>query len=52
MNLYTYNFMYKGHAVTYTIMARNKHIANRIARQQERAWRLAIDALEEHASWS
>jgi len=52
MGLYVYTFTYRGHAVTYTIMARNKHVANRFARQQERAWRLAIDALEEQSSWS
>jgi hypothetical protein len=53
MSTYHYTFTHIGHAVTYRIMARNKHIANRFARQQERAWRLAIDAREqEGASWS
>ena len=45
MGVYHYTFTYKGHAVTYVIMARNKHVANRLARQQERAWRLAVEEL-------
>jgi hypothetical protein len=53
MGVYWYNFHYLGHTVTYRIVARNKHVANRLARQQERAWRLAVDLrIKEQASWS
>jgi len=53
MGVYHYTFTYQGHAVDYRIMARNKNVANQIARQQERAWRLAIEALsQEMSSWS
>lgn len=55
METYTYNFTYKGHAVEYRIMAHNKHVANRISKQQEMAWRKAIEARmarKELASWS
>lgn len=50
MTVSLYTFTYLGHAVTYRVMARNKHVANHIARQQERVWRAAIDRQEEHAS--
>ena len=43
MRTYCYIFVYHGHVVEYRIMARNKTVANRFARQQERTWRLAID---------
>jgi hypothetical protein len=49
MRVSLYNFTHLGHAVTYRIMARNTHVANRFARVQERAWRLAR---EEFVSWS
>jgi hypothetical protein len=53
MSVYHYTFTHLGHAVTYRIMARNKHVANRFARQQERAWRLAIKLrLKELSPWS
>lgn len=44
MGVYLYTFTYRGHAVTYRITAPNKHRANRIAKQQEMAWRKAIEA--------
>lgn len=50
MPLYLFIFTYKSYTVEYHIMARNKHVANQIARQQERAWRTAIDARERDAS--
>ena len=43
MRTFHYTFTHLGHAVTYRIMARTKHVANRFARTQERAWRLAIE---------
>ena len=43
MSIYLYTFTYRAMTVTYRIMARNKHVANRLARQQERAWRLAVE---------
>jgi hypothetical protein len=53
MGVYHYTFTYKGHTVEYRLVARNKHVANRLARQQERAWRLAVDLrIKEQASWS
>lgn len=45
-----FTFTYKGYAVEYRIMARSKGRAAHLARQQERAWRAAIDAREELAS--
>ena len=42
MSVYLYTFTYAGETVDYRIMARNKHVANRIARVQERAWRTAV----------
>jgi uncharacterized protein (DUF2384 family) len=53
MRTYFYTFIYQGQAVTYRIMARNKNVANRIARVQERTWRLAVDVYQrEQSSWS
>ena len=53
METYTFTFTYRGHVVTYTIMAQNKRVANRLARERERLWRLAIDAtMKEQSSWS
>ena len=49
MRTYLDTFTHLGHEVRYWIMARNTHVANRFARQQERAWRMAI---EEYVSWS
>ena len=42
---YTYVFTHAGHTVEYRIMARTKREANRIARERERAWRAAIEAM-------
>lgn len=50
MRVYLYTFTYKGETVTCRITARNKHIANKVARQRELTWRLAIDARERDAS--
>ena len=46
MRTYLYTFVYKHYEVAYRIMARNKTVANRFARQQERTWRLAVDRAE------
>jgi hypothetical protein len=51
MTIYHYTFTYKNHTVTIRITARNKHVANKVARQRELTWRAAIDArLKEQAS--
>lgn len=47
MQWYTYTFTYQGFEVTYRIMARNKHVANRYAKEQARCWRHAIDQQKE-----
>lgn len=53
MASFLYTFTYKGHTVEYRIMAPSKSLANRIARQQERAWRLAVEFhLKEKLSWN
>jgi len=53
MRTYLFAFTYKGYTVEYRIMARTQHRATTLARQQEQAWRAAIDAREkEQASWS
>lgn len=53
MRHYDYTFTYKGQTVTIRITARNKHVANTVARQRELTWRAAIDArLKEQQSWS
>jgi hypothetical protein len=44
---YTDVFTHAGYSVEYIIMARNKTVANTIARARERAWRAAIDARRE-----
>ena len=49
MSIYLYTFQYKGFTVEYRVVARNTHVANRFARQQALAWRLAV---EELLSWS
>lgn len=51
MALFLFTFTYKGFTVEYRITAPSKSLANRIARQQERAWRLAVEFhLKEQAS--
>lgn len=50
MTIYLYTFTYKGFTVEYRIMARSQRRANQLARQQEQAWRTAIDARGRNAS--
>jgi hypothetical protein len=50
MRTYLYTFTHAGHTVDYRIMARNKHVANRFARRQERAWRATLAARQEGRS--
>jgi hypothetical protein len=45
MRTYLFTFTYKGHTVEYTIQARSQAAATRIARQRERAWRAALEAM-------
>lgn len=50
MRTYLFTFTYKQYTVEYRIMARSQRRANHLARQQEQAWREAIDARERDAS--
>ena len=45
MRTYLFTFTYAGQTVEYRIMARNKQVANTLARARARAWRSAIDAM-------
>lgn len=50
MQTYLFTFTYKNYTVEYRIMARSQWRATQLARQQEQAWRTAIDAKERDAS--
>lgn len=50
MGISLFTFIYKGFTVEYRIMARSQRRATQLARQQEQAWRAAIDARERNAS--
>lgn len=50
MRTYLFTFTYKQYTVEYRILARTQHRATTLARQQEQAWRAAIDAMERDAS--